>query len=99
MASGTGNSFTSHGSGSSGSLLSAAYPHGTPSGMNEPISQLESIGMTPSAAPYTFAMGGGRRRLSKTRRMHSRMHLRKQKRRLTRSRQISLKRRHTRRHK
>lgn len=96
MASGTGNSFIHHGLSNNASLLSAAYPHGMPSGMNLPISQLESVGMTQSAAPYTFAyMGhsGGRRRLNKSKSKN----LRKQKRRLTRSHSTSLKRRHTRR--
>lgn len=94
MASGTGNSFIHHGSvtSSNASLLSAAYPHGMPSGMNLPISQLESVGGTPPATPYTFAsMGGGRRRLNKSKSKN----LRKQKRRLTRSHSTSLKRRHT----
>jgi hypothetical protein len=63
MASGTGNSFVGTPfSANNSSILSAAYPHGIPGGMNSHISSIESVGSTPTAVPYTFSLMGGRRR-------------------------------------
>ena len=63
MASGTGNSFVGiPSSADNSSILSAAYPHGTPGGMNSHISSIESVGSTPTSVPYTFPLMGGRRR-------------------------------------